>query len=435
MRILIIEPSRAYQGILSSLLQEYNFAVDCCSSGNQALHQLKCQNYVLVCSALHLKDMSATEFCSQLRKHSSTTQLPAILLTSEEDTALRNHALEVGFTEVFGKSEQTEITEYIAALKQQLSNQNSLHGRVLLVEDSLLISAQVSALLSTLNLEVDAYICAEEALSALKKTRYDLIISDIVLAGKMNGHGFLRAVRQQKPPVSNLPFLAMSAFSDPSRRVEIIKNGANDFIIKPILDEELLARTKNLIINKQLMDQIKDQQTELTKLAMTDQLTGLYNRHFLTNMISKYIADAQRHQRPLSIMVMDLDHFKKINDGYGHAAGDLVLTSVAKVIMSSCREGDIAARFGGEEFVLVLPDCPLSGATAKAESLRKAISSLQPAGLNITISIGLTELPAGTKKPSFEMLFSAADAALYEAKESGRNRVNTNPVPTSGTLH
>lgn len=156
---------------------------------------------------------------------------------------------------------------------------------------------------------------------------------------------------------------------------------------------------------------------------MKDQLTGLFNRHFMMESGPKAIKQAQRHKYPLSMLVLDLDNFKSINDQHGHATRDTVLESVGTTLLNSFREEDIACRFGGEEFVVILPNCNLSEAAIKAEQLRLIIENGHPAGLLVTASIGVGSLFIDDNTDTFATLFSRADHGTYQAKANGRNQV------------
>lgn len=153
---------------------------------------------------------------------------------------------------------------------------------------------------------------------------------------------------------------------------------------------------------------------------MTDQLTNLYNRHSLFDIGPKYLCDAKRHEFPVSLVVIDLDHFKNVNDTHGHATGDDVLKSIGHVLKEQCRTEDFVARFGGEEFVMLLSHCDIDFAVTKAENLRKEVEAAQAAGLTITASLGVAAMD---ENDDFNSLFEKADKAVYEAKETGRNKV------------
>ena len=168
---------------------------------------------------------------------------------------------------------------------------------------------------------------------------------------------------------------------------------------------------------------IEKQGKKLYELAMKDQLTKLYNRHYLLEIADKTIKGAERFNKPLSVIVLDIDHFKQLNDTHGHQVGDQVLASVAEFLMNAMRSSDVAARFGGEEFVLLLSHCDLTEAKAKAEDLREKIQQLQPRGLHVTASFGVSALELISGEASFNALFKLADSAVYQAKREGRNRV------------
>ena len=193
------------------------------------------------------------------------------------------------------------------------------------------------------------------------------------------------------------------------------------------MGEELLVRVSNLITNKRLLDKVHDQRRELYSLATTDKLTGCHNRHSLTEFSNKFISQAQRHHYPVSLLVIDLDHFKSINDTHGHAIGDLVLTAVGKLLLNSFREGDLVARFGGEEFVVLLNHCDAEFAQRKANQVREEMESLRPNNLTVTPSIGVTSMEPG-ESGDFETMFARADQCVYSAKENGRNQVVYQPL-------
>jgi two-component system cell cycle response regulator len=213
----------------------------------------------------------------------------------------------------------------------------------------------------------------------------------------------------------------MSSFDDTSRKLALFKAGVNDYVPKPIMNEELLARVDNLILNQHLYKQLEIQRKGFEELAMTDQLTGLYNRHFLLDDASKKISASNRHNIDLCLVVIDIDFFKSFNDKYGHIMGDLVLIKVSELLSNHVRNNDIVARFGGEEFVILYEQCPLANAVKMAEVLRKSLEELKPEGLNLTASFGVAQF--NVKDKDFTGLFSRADKAVYQAKEKGRNCV------------
>jgi two-component system cell cycle response regulator len=311
---------------------------------------------------------------------------------------------------------------YVQELKARRAESLQLSGRVLLVEDSASVRAMVRGVLERTGLEVDLSADANRAWALFTEEQHDLVLTDVLLAEGTTGLELVRRIRHAQGRKSRTPVLAMSAFEDAVRKVELLEYGANDFIGKPVLPEELVARVRNLIANKQLLDKVEMQQEYLRALAATDHLTSLYNRRFLAEVVPMSLASARRHGYSLSLLMIDLDHFKAVNDRHGHSTGDCVLVETAKLLRANCRKEDLAARIGGEEFVLLLSHCGLEQATAKAERLRRQIEELEPAGIHLTASLGVATLVPESGE-SFEVLFAAADKAVYSAKAAGRNCV------------
>jgi two-component system cell cycle response regulator len=214
----------------------------------------------------------------------------------------------------------------------------------------------------------------------------------------------------------------MTGHDDIQLRIDLLHAGINDYVTKPPVEEELAARVNNLITNKRLADQVREQQRTLYNIAMTDQLTTCHNRHSLQEYAPKYIKDSIRYKHPLSVMILDLDNFKHINDEFGHDTGDTVLSRIGKLLMTTCRQGDVVARIGGEEFMILLPHCTIMDALSKAETLRAMIEMSKPADLTVTASIGVAQL-LEEHDESYEALYKAADTAVYHSKEHGRNQV------------
>jgi two-component system cell cycle response regulator len=260
-----------------------------------------------------------------------------------------------------------------------------------------------------------------------------LVITDINLDGLMTGQELSEKIRSLEDARGFVPIFAITGDTSDELRISLYESGVNDFIRKPVLAREFLVRIGNLITNKRLLDKVHDQRRELFALATTDKLTGCHNRHSLMHFSIKAIALSQRQQYPISMLVIDLDHFKSINDKYGHAVGDVVLEAVGNLLNNFFREGDLVARFGGEEFVVLMSHCDEELAYSKAEKLRLGIADLRTEDISFSASIGVT-----TRKPeqncNFESLFSAADQALYNAKENGRNCVVFEALKDQGTI-
>lgn len=420
MNILVVDHSKVFRALWRRLVLKAGHEPIMVASARDGLETIRRRQVDLVCVSLTLPDIGGIEFCRQVRGLRQGRRVPLIILTSTEDKQVRMEAFEAGATDIFSKTNIDDLfsqaARYIEGGKKHIS------GRVLYVEDSSVVAHVMLRILKELGLEVDHFKSAADAFEAFKKKVYDLVVSDILVEGDMSGMGLVSRIREQVPDKARLPILAISGMDDSARRVELFRLGVNDFISKPVVEEEVVARASNLVSNKQLFDQVQAQRHHLYELAMIDQLTGLYNRNSLNEFASKAFSEANRHDFRLSLILMDIDRFKDINDTHGHLAGDEVLASVGDVLKDNCRNEDFAVRFGGEELMLILPHCGLIGAQQRAEELRERLEALRPAGIHMTVSIGVTSRAKGSEASMGDM-FRIADRAVYQAKEAGRNRV------------
>lgn len=255
----------------------------------------------------------------------------------------------------------------------------------------------------------DGYRCLE---LARQEPQPDLILLDI----EMPGISGFEVCKQLKADAltQDIPVIFVTASDQEEDEEKGLQIGAVDYITKPIRPLIVAARVDTHIT-------LKIQRDLLTTMATHDQLTGLYNRHFLMESAAKKIAFAQRHHTGVCLLILDIDHFKKINDDFGHPFGDRVLREIGALLKKFSRKEDIVTRFGGEEFVILFDACRLQDALDKAEELRKQIAQLKPEGYTITASFGVTEMQS--EQDTLELMIKRADQALYQAKQLGRNRV------------
>ncbi|MGR3176573.1 MAG: diguanylate cyclase [Candidatus Anammoxibacter sp.] len=425
MKVLILENSKLFQIILEELFHDLGLYVHMEDHGEKALQLLKCGEFDFVCVNMYLDDCTGIEFTKRYKAQERDNPIPIILITSESDESVLKECMEIGITEIYLKDNVEKLHKQIAMFVESFGGFNVFDvssSRVLYIEDSSTMTLVTMEYLSKLKLNIDHFTSADEAYKNLEKQEYDLVITDIVVEGSMSILSLIQHLRLTENDNKNVPILAVTSFDDVPRKIELFKAGINDYTTKPILQEEFCARVTNLLSNKLLLDQVKQQKQELMKMAMTDHLTDLNNRNSLMLFVPKYIAAAKRAQTPLSIMMIDLDHFKSINDTHGHDVGDIVLKEVGKLLKNICRDDDFVARFGGEEFVVLLTNCDKEKAIAKSNNIRKLIESLNPNNRNITVSVGVTCMKSAAKL-DFETLFKAADNALLEAKRNGRNQV------------
>ncbi|PKF62194.1 diguanylate cyclase response regulator [Psychromonas sp. psych-6C06] len=240
----------------------------------------------------------------------------------------------------------------------------------------------------------------------------DLILLDVEMPG-MNGYEVCKYLKSSSQ-TADIPIIFVTGLQGDKDEEKGLALGAVDYITKPIRPAIVIARVKTHIT-------LKLQRDKLNKMAFYDQLTGLYNRHFLIDMASKKVARALRHRYDLWVLMIDIDHFKSINDTHGHPMGDEILKEVAQTLALDNRSEDLAARFGGEEFVVMFDPCNETDAIMKAERILNKIRQLKPHNINVTVSIGMAKLVE--QDVTFERLLKRADQALYDAKENGRDRL------------
>lgn len=269
-----------------------------------------------------------------------------------------------------------------------------------------------------------------EAMRLANEQRIDIWFVDWVMPG-MNGVDLVRAIRA-RPDGAHAYIIMLTSKGSEEDLATAFEAGVDDFIRKPFGAIEFRARlgaakrvasmTKAL---QERLGQINALNAQLEELASTDAITGLLNRRAAIQRLSDVWEQATRYGRPLSLAIVDIDHFKRVNDTFGHARGDAAIRFVASALKDTTRSSDIVARIGGEEFLVVLPETTVSGAEAVLERARAAVSKARCIAdgkeLNLSISVGVAELD--DKTPSFEMLMQYADQALYAAKDAGRNRV------------
>jgi len=253
---------------------------------------------------------------------------------------------------------------------------------------------------------------------------YDLLIVSLALV-EFDGLRLCSQIRALER-IRNTPILAIADADENARLVRGLEIGVNDYLFRPIEKNEILARVRTQIRKKRYTERLRDSVQTSIELAITDALTGLHNRRYMETHMSGLVEQALSRGHPLAVLVLDIDHFKSINDAHGHDAGDEVLREFALRVRKSIRGIDLACRYGGEEFVVFMPETDLAAATAVAERLRRRIASEpfpireRAQGIDVTISIGIAALGADDDAAS---VIKRADQALYRAKHNGRNRV------------
>ena len=305
------------------------------------------------------------------------------------------------------------LISFEAAMVSNSLQDQSQPTHLLVVDDDEAVCQVMAIMLTDLGYQVRTETDGRRVLSLLREHGFDVVLLDIMMP-KMSG---LELITQIREHFSVLPLLIVTAFGSADLTVDAMRRGATDFVTKPV-DASLL--------DLRIRSSFDLEQTR--RMANTDGLTGLYNHRYLQGRLNQEIERAERYERPLSVVMADLDHFKNFNDTYGHPRGDRVLIAVAQTLRQVSRASDILARYGGEEFTLILPETTVQEAGLVAERARKHVMALkledqEDGEAPISISLGVATHTAGSSK---EDLIEAADAALYRAKREGRNRVSLN---------
>jgi len=297
---------------------------------------------------------------------------------------------------------------------------------ILIVEDSPTTLAVISSHLAD-HVDIISASNGEQAWELIQQDHdIKLVLTDIVMPG-MNGHQLLVKIRKSGDPrIANLPVFMMTTGVDITDKHLAFLNGVSDFLTKPVDPVELQARINVHHNLARTILELEESRNTLKLLATTDPLTKLYNRRVFFEEGEKAIFTTLRYKTDLSLILLDIDYFKKVNDSYGHHAGDIVLVKVSQLLSSLVRHVDIVARVGGEEFCLLLPGTNRLGAAVLAERIRKTIeaatTSVDEHIIKISISAGLVTA-SSENCDKFEDLVKIADKRLYLAKDSGRNRI------------
>ena len=297
---------------------------------------------------------------------------------------------------------------------------------ILVVDDSTAFRKEIIRILSSRKIAenfIEAGDGSEGLQILLSKKKVDLIISDWLMP-KIDGIKFLQTIRSY-PEFYDIPFILITVKDQMKEKILGFQQGATDYISKPFHPDEFTVRIINLLKIREIQESLKEKNKKLEKLSTLDPLTGLYNRNYLKQALTKEWIRSQRFKTPIGCLMMDIDLFKNINDILGHKAGDEVLREMAKIISSLLRGYDFSCRYGGDEFIIILPENSKEGVKIVGERLREKVSLhpfLKRHKLRITVSIGGVSIK-GDKAKDAESIIAKADKALYRAKRGGKNRV------------
>jgi two-component system cell cycle response regulator len=301
---------------------------------------------------------------------------------------------------------------------------------VLIADDSLVVRTLVRGELEDEGYEVCEAVDGAAAIEHCRSAAPDVVLLDVEMPG-LDGYEVLARLKAD----SDLKDIPVVFLTSRSRRQDVVaglRGGAHDYLTKPFDTPELLARVASAVHMKQLQDQLRERSDQLDQLSRTDALTGLFNRRHLDEELALRHADARRYGQDLCLLLLDIDHFKAVNDTFGHPAGDAVLRSFAARLQGELRGGDIAGRWGGEEFLVILPHTDLDGARMMADRIRLAVAATPITADRESVAVTVSGGCASGSGDSVQALLAKADARLYEAKLTGRNRIVSSDAASPG---
>lgn len=449
-RVLVVDDVEANARLLEARLSADYFEVRTAGSGAEALQICARERADVVLLDVMMPGMDGFEVCRRLKTEPRTQHIPVIMVTALDQPSDRVRGLEAGaddfltkpvddlalITRVRNLARLKMLTDEMlmrASTEEQLGFAANLGsrlddldrgGRILFVEDGDRSAARVMEALGS-EFEVVRETAPALAILRLPDGKFDLMIVSLNLE-HADGLRLCSQVRSLDR-TRHLPVLVIAESGDDSRLLRGLDMGVNDYVIRPIDPNELLARVRTQVRRKRFTDHLRMRLEESVEMAVLDPLTELHNRRYMSSHLTTLFAEASQRGRPLSVLLIDIDHFKAVNDSHGHDAGDAVLREFATRIRRNIRGIDLACRLGGEEFVVVMPDTDVAKAYGVAERLRQCIAkSPFQAGegigeLYVTASVGVASLEFADDTP--ELILKRADQALYCAKRDGRNRV------------
>ncbi len=410
-RLLVVDNSVFFRDVLAETLRGTvkALAVDSvknCQEARSLLEQYKDQ-YLAVVSGLMLPDAEEGEMLDVALSH----HIPAIALTSSLDAETRQKVMDKDVIDYFFK-DQDGLQDVVNLVSRLLRNE---HHKILVVDDSPTYCTYLKVLLQRQHYQVITAFTGEEAVDLLARDNdISMILLDYQLPG-MSGYDVIRRIRKQFSS-AQLPVIGVSGQMDQQIPAQILKCGANDFMYKGFTVEEFYSRINNMM---DLLISVR----ELQDAAYKDFLTGLHNRQYFYPHANTLIKEVDQKGLTMGLAMMDIDFFKKVNDTYGHNAGDEVLRVIANALQEHIRSDDLLIRLGGEEFCVVFTDMPEDMMVQRLEVVRQSVEAImiewEDKTLNVTISMGLKVREGEV----LDDLLDAADKALYIAKESGRNQL------------
>ena len=449
-RVLVVDDIPANIKLLESRLMAEYFEVVTATNGPDALQICQAGQCDIVLLDVMMPGMDGFEVCRRLKSDVRTMHLPVIMVTALDQPSDRVQGLEAGADDFLTKpvNDLALLTRVKSLVRlKMLSDElgmraatgqgfgidnpaeflkaiNGNNGRVLLVDDRESSFYRIQKALSERH-SIDIESDPQDALFKAAEGEYDLVMVSLALRDfdALRLCSQLRSLERTRM----IPILIIVEPEETARLVRGLELGINDYLMRPLDKNEMLARVSTQIKKKRYTAHLRENVQQRMEMAVTDPLTGLHNRRYLESHLTSLVDQSTSRGKPLTVLIVDMDYFKAVNDTYGHDAGDDVLREFASRIRDNIRGIDLACRFGGEEFVVVMPETDAALAYMVAERLRQRVAG-EPFEINggtkaidVTISIGLASICRPDDTPA--TLLKRADEALYAAKRDGRNRV------------
>ncbi len=455
-RVLVVDDVELNVKLLEAKMASEYFEVISAFNGASALELAETDPPDIILLDVMMPRMDGFEVCRRLKANPRTTDIPVVMVTALSDVADRLRGLEVGADDFLTKPvndialfARVRSLVRLKRMMEELRLREEICGRfgaregddgpvddagaarILLLEERGFAASRIA---DTLAPVAAAVVRADSCADAVAQLNHDI---ELVIASLSMPDGDpLRLVSQWRATEAfrQLPILLLANEGELPQLAKGLDLGANDYLIRPVDRNELLARARTQIRRKRLQERLRANYRRSLSLALTDELTGLYNRRYVLAHLGELAARPGPGAGSTAVMMIDIDHFKSVNDCHGHPAGDDVLRQLAARALRGVRSVDLVARLGGEEFLVVMPETNLAAAVVVAERLRLAVAgepfALHASGQKIPVTISVGVAVAAEGGGPVEDLLKSADDALYAAKNSGRNRV----VSQSGSV-
>ena len=450
-RVLVVDDLEPNVKLLEAKLRAEYFDVLGAYSGQEAIERATQDQPDIILLDVMMPGLDGFETCRRLKAAPETMHIPVVMVTALDQQADRVAGLEAGADDFLTKPVEdlalfarvrslTRLKMMTDELRARYATGKGLgvvdkidmetaagERRVFIIDDNEDQIERIQEALEKVGHVVEHESNPGVALERARLGDFDLFIINMSIDA-MDPLRLCSSIRSFEE-TRLTPILAVVRQGDMKKLVRALEIGVNDYLTRPVDRNELAARAATQLRRKWYVDQLRSSFQASLEMAVTDQLTGLYNRRYLASHMSAMFDRAFWTGRPLSVMILDIDHFKQINDSFGHDAGDKVIQEFAERISAAVRGIDLACRFGGEEFLIAMPDTEMGFATVVAERLRQEIAAEKFAvsggreELEVTVSIGIASTENGPEDDTAQKLIKRADEALYIAKTGGRNRV------------